>query len=143
MKSELAADIISKLNRAGILAVPGKTADITIDQEFLNAGWLSGKKKIAYEASVYLAEEEKTVYFWELTKETGSGFSFGGGGEENFQFGKTVYRKMKSVQYGPDGKAFEIDLDLGTIPKSIQESAGKYGWRFKQVLRREKASFPV
>ena len=80
---------------------------------------------------------------WEMTKETGHGLSFGGESGSSFQSGKTLFRKVKSVQYGPDGKAYEYTLDLGAIPKVVKEATKQHGWNFKTVLRRDKASWPA
>lgn len=120
----------------------GKNADITISCEFLDAGWGTGKKKITYEASIFADEASATVFMWELTSEKGSGFSFGFSGESSFQSGTTLQRKVKSVQYGLDGKAYEVNLNLGAISKTVKEAAKAQGWKFKTVLKRDKASYP-
>ncbi|MEN6316516.1 MAG: hypothetical protein ABFD25_19960 [Clostridiaceae bacterium] len=134
-------EIISKLSQLGVGCVTGQGADISITCEFLDAGWGAGDKKISYEASAIFDESSQTVFMWEMTKESGAGFSFGGSGESSFQSGTTLFRKVKSVQYGPDGKAYEYNLDLGAIPKAFKEVARQYGWKFKTVLKRDKASY--
>lgn len=80
---------------------------------------------------------------WEKTLETGSGFSGGYDGGSSFQSGTTLYRKVKSIQYGPDGRAYEYNLDLGAIPKAVKEAAKQYGWKFKSVLAKAKAAYPA
>jgi hypothetical protein len=52
-------------------------------------------------------------------------------------------RKVKSVQYGPDGKAYEYTLDLGAVSKLVKDIAKRHGWKFKTVLSRSKASYPA
>ena len=141
-KQEMISDVMEKLSSIGIIAVEGVTADIAVNQEFVDAGWSTGKKKIEYQASALFLEKDNTVYLWELTKETGSGISFGFDGDSETQFGKTLFRKMKSVQYGPEGKAYEFDLDLGAIPKIFKDIAKLNGWKFKQALKKQKASYP-
>ncbi len=135
-------EIATKLASLGISCQYGAGADIVIQADFLDASWGTGQKKIEYSASTFLDETEKTMYYWEFTKETGAGISFGGFGESSFQTGKTLFRKVKSVGYGPDGKAFEYSLDIGSIVKSFKETAKQYGWKFKVVLNRQKASYP-
>ena len=81
------------------------------------------------------------MYFWEYTKESGSGISFGSDYDMSFQSGATVYRKVKSVGYGIDGKAYEYTFDLGAITKAFKETVKKHGWKFKVVLKREKAAY--
>lgn len=142
-KEIVISSVNSRLISLGIGFTLGNGTDISINQEFLAAGWSAGNKKITYQASAYFNENEKTVYLWELTKEVGSGFSFGSSSESSFQSGKTLFRKVKAVQYGVDGKAYELDLDLGAIPKVFKEVAAQYGWRFKQVLKKEKACYPM
>ncbi len=141
-KQTLLLTVLSGFKQLGLPYDTGKNADITMTCEFLNAGWSTGKKKITYEASIFADETSGTVYMWELTTEKGSGFSFGGKSESSFQSGTTLYRKVKSVQYGLDGKAYEISLDLGSIPKTVKEAAKAQGWKFKIVLKKGKASYP-
>ena len=111
--------------------------------EFLDAKWSTGSKKINYEASIFADEQERIVYMFEKTTEIGQGLSFGLSGGSSFQSGSTLYRKVKSIQYGPDGKAYEYSLDLGAISKAVKEAAKRGGWKFKTVLNRKKASYPV
>lgn len=134
--------ITSELDRLGIPYQTGGGADLTIFKEFLDAGWSTGNKKVTYEASVFVDESSGTVFMWELTKEKGSGFSFGSSGESYSQSGTTLYRKVKSTQYAPDGKAYEYTLDLGAISKAVKSAAKDLGWKFKTVVSRGKASYP-
>lgn len=142
MKQQILSEISSKLSALGIPVQNGNGADITISTEFLDASWSTGRKKINYEASVFIDEASQTVFMWEKTTETGHGLSFGGGSGTSFQSGKTLFRKVKSIQYATDGKTYEYTLDLGAIPKNVKETAKQYGWKFKTVLSRNKASYP-
>ncbi|HBQ65199.1 MAG TPA: hypothetical protein DD727_09870 [Clostridiales bacterium] len=114
--------------------------DFVIQCEFLDARWSTGHKKIHYNASIFFDESQRTVFFWELTRESGSGFSFGVDTQSSFQTGKTLFRKVRSIQSGPDGIAYEINLDLGAIPRLFKDIAKSRGWKFKTVLKREKAA---
>ena len=140
-KQQILQDIALKLGALGIPFETATRADIVIQTEFLDASWGTGSKKIAYQASALLNDRERTLYFYEFTKETSSGISFGSDSETSFQSGKTLFRKIKRVGYGPDGKAFEITLDLGVITQAFQDAARKHGWQFKTVLSREKAAY--
>jgi hypothetical protein len=104
-KRLLISEIIPKLDQMGIVYTMGHGTDIAIECEFLDAGWGTGNKKIQYASRVYFDESANTVTMWELTKEIGSGLSFGGDSETSFQSGATLFRKVKSMRYGPDGKA--------------------------------------
>lgn len=141
-KQRMIDKIATRLSAIGVFFQYSAGADITVQAEFLDAAWGSGNKKIEYQASAFLNEAERTLYFWEFTKETGSGFSFGSDSESSFQSGTTLFRKVKSVGYGPDGKAYEYSLNIGAITKTFKETAKQEGWKFKVVLKREKASYP-
>lgn len=134
--------ITAQLGSLGITSQVGAGSDISVRTTFLDAAWGTGKKQIDYQASAFLNERERTLYFWELTKETGSGIAFTGNNESSFQSGTTLFRKVKGIGYGPDGKAYEYSLDLGAITKSFKEAAKKDGWKFKVVLKKEKAMYP-
>lgn len=141
-KQVLIGAITRQLDSIGVLYKIGSGTDIAVNSELLDAKWGSGQKKIDYQASAYLNEAAKTVLFWEMTKETSSGISFGMNRESSFQSGTTLMRKVKSVGYGPDGKAYEYDFNLGAIPKAFKDAAKANGWKFKVVLKRDKAQYP-
>ena len=143
MSSLIVSAISTALRDLGVPVQLGGGTDVTVRTEFLDAGWGSGNKRIDYEALVFVDEGEQTVFLYEKTSETGSGFSFGGSTESSFQSGTTLFRKVKSVQYGLDGKAYEVSLDLGAIPKAVKETAKQYGFKCKTVLNRGKAMWPA
>ncbi|NCB41495.1 MAG: hypothetical protein EOM59_02635 [Clostridia bacterium] len=140
-KQTVLLQIIQRLNDIGVFPEKQPEADIIIDCEFLDASWGAGKKKIEYNARATIDEAEGVLYFWEFTKDIGSGFSFGSDSEKSFQSGTTLMRKVKSVHYSADGKAYEYNLDLGAITKSFKEVAKANGLKFKVVLKKEKASY--
>jgi hypothetical protein len=141
-KEEMIKQILEKFTQMGVPYQTGMGTDIAISTDFLDAKWGSGKKKISYEASIVAEESSGTFFMWEMTKETASGFSFGSSSESSFQSGTTLFRKVKSIQYGPEGKAYEYTLDLGAIPKAVKETADSHGWKFKTVLNKKKALWP-
>lgn len=104
-KQIIVSTISEKLKQMGINLSTGSGTDITVNTEFLDAGWNTGDKKISYEASIFADEETNTVFMWEMTKEVGHGLSFGGQSGSYSQRGTTLFRKVKSVQYGFEGKA--------------------------------------
>ena len=143
MKQKIISEIDSKLSLLKIPVQKANGADITINTEFLDAGWSTGSKKISYEASVLANEQDHVIYMYEKTTEVGHGLSFGGDSGSSLQSGTTLFRKVKSVQYGLDGKAYEYTLDLGAIPKAVKEIAKQYGWKFKTVLHKNLAIYPA
>ncbi|MDD2376469.1 MAG: hypothetical protein PHD15_04670 [Clostridia bacterium] len=142
MKKDIIEKIVSKLSEYGIECELGGITDIKIDKEFLDAKWSTGEKKIEFHALVYFSEEESTIYYYETTKDIGSGFSFGSDSETSFQSGTTLFRKVKSVGYGIDGKAFEYTIDLGAVPKTFKDIAKENSWKFKTVIMKKKALYP-
>ena len=88
---------------------------------------------------ILLDEADKTVKMYEKTTETSAGVSFGASAETSFQSGSTLFRKVKSVQYGPEGKVFEYNFDLGAIPKAVKTAAQAAGWKFKTVILKKNA----
>jgi len=142
MKQKILSEINSKLSALNLPMQNENGADITINTEFVNAGWSTGSKKISYQASVFANEQDNVIYMYEKTIEIGHGLSFGGDSCSSFQSGITLFRKVKSVQYGFDGKVYEYTLDLGAIPKIVKETAKRYGWKFKTVLNKNKAMYP-
>lgn len=141
MKRDLLMEIENQLSAMGIVATHGDKTDLSIDAELLDASFSTGKKKIRYEAFILLDEADSTVKMFEKTTETSVGVSFGMSGESTFQSGKTLFRKVKSVQYGPEGKVFEYNFDIGAIPKAVKAAAQAQGWSFKTVIIKKNAMY--
>jgi len=139
MKQDLLLEIESQLTAIGVKPVRSDKTDLSVDEELLDASFSTGKKKLHYEAMILLDEADKTVKMYEKTTETSAGVSFGMSGESSFQSGSTLFRKVKSVQYGPEGKVFEYNFDLGAIPKSVKTAAQAAGWKFKTVILKKNA----
>ncbi len=142
VKQDIIAQAVARLAALGVPAVCGQGADISVAATFIDAAWRGGRKKITFEASVALDEARGAVFMWQKTSESSAGFSFGFSGESYRQQGAKLYRKVKAVQYGPDGKAYEYELDLGAITRAVEEAATGHGWRFEVVMERARASYP-
>ena len=140
-KQQMMTEIAQAFTKLGVAFTQGNESDLEIHTEFVNAGWSTGTKKFKYDALILLDEGEKTAYLWQKTTESGAGLSFGGGFESSTQSGATVFRKVKIVQYGPEGKVVELTVNLGEIPKIVKKTAKSNGWKFRTVLRQEKAKF--
>ena len=141
MKQDLLQEIETQLSSLGIHAEKGGKTDLSIDAELLDASFSTGKKKIKYEAMILLDETEKAVRMYEKTTEISAGVSFGMSGETSFQSGSTLMRKVKSVQYSPEGKVFEYNFDLGAISKAVKGAAQEHGWSFKTVILKKNAMY--
>lgn len=141
MKKDLLLEMETQLATMGITAAKGDKTDLAIDVELLDASFSTGKKKLHYEAMILLDEPDKAVRMYEKTTEISAGVSFGMNAETSFQSGSTLMRKVKSVQYGPEGKVFEYNFDLGAINKAVKAAAQAHGWLFKTVIIKKKAMY--
>jgi hypothetical protein len=139
MKQQILTQIETRLAQIGVSAKPDEKTDLTIDAELLDAKFSTGKKKIRYESMILADEANKTVRMFEKTTELSAGVSFGMSAESTTQTGKTLFRKVKSVQYGPEGKVYEYEFDIGAIAKTVKEIAKENGWKFKTVVFKKKA----
>ena len=142
MKDNILSQIVSSLEKSGVRAKVSDITDLSIDMEFLDAKWSTGEKKISYEASILINESDSTIYMYEKTAESGSGFGFGMNNDSTVQSGTTLFRKVKAVTYGPEGEVINIELDLGLIPKTVKEIAKENGFKFKTVIFKKKAQYP-
>lgn len=140
-KEALVAEAVEALKKIGVNCTLWGETDVRIHCEFLDATWGSGNKQILYDAAVLYDETKQEIMMWELTKESGGGFSFGSSSESSFQTGKTLFRKVKSVQYGVDGQAYEINLDIGAIAKVFKDISKQHHWKFHTVLNKNKALY--
>jgi len=141
MKEQILSQITSELAAIGLEAKPDEKTDLVVEAELLDAKFSTGKKKIRYECAILADETERTVKMFEKTTEINVGVSFGISGESSTQSGKTLFRKVKSVQYGPEGKVYEYSFDLGSIPKTVKQIAKQNDWKFKTVIIRKKAMY--
>jgi hypothetical protein len=141
MKEQILSQITSELAAIGLQARPDEKTDLVIETELLDAKFSTGKKKMSYECAIFADETERTVKMFEKTTEINVGVSFGMSGGMSTQSGKTLFRKVKSVQYGPEGKVYEYSFDLGAIPKTVKQIAKQNGWKFKTVIFKKKAMY--
>lgn len=139
----LLAAILETLGQyPGYDAKYGTDTDILIDNKVADASWGVGKKKIEYSAMLKAVEAEKTVYFWEMLKEVGSGMNFGGFESESYTtIGKKRSGKTKQVILGPGGVEVDAEWDYGATRKLIEGIAAARGWRVKVVLRKGSAKW--
>jgi hypothetical protein len=141
-KDTMKTAIAEQLIQIGMTPIMDGKADITVDAELMDAKWATGQKKIDYHCAAFFDEESQTLNYWESSLETGAGLPFGASSETSIQSGTTLMRKVTSIQYGPDGKAYEYNFDLGQIPRIFKQAAKENNWKFKMVLKKEKAMFP-
>jgi hypothetical protein len=140
-KSGIIAKIASLYGEIGIGFQLGGSADITVDQELLDVKLLTQKMKLHFENSILVSEKDRTVYYFEKTRDIRAGMGFGFSGESSFQSGSTLFRKVKSVGIGPDGRTYAYEFDIGRLSKIVKETAKEAGYKMKVVLNKKKASY--
>ena len=140
-KEHMIEEIVDNLATIGIFPALRTDTDIKIEKEFLDAKFSTGEKKISYTGLALFDETKKTLYYYEKTIDLGKGFSFGMTSESYSQSGTTLLRKVKSVGYAPDGRAYDYEINFGQIVNVFKDSAKKNGWKFKIVLNSKKAKY--
>jgi len=120
----------------------GTDTDIVIDNQVADAAWTGGKKKIEYSAIMKAVEADRTLYFWEMLKESGSGLSFGGFESETYStVGAKRSGTTKQVVLGPDGVAVNAEWDYAATRQIVEWVAATHGWQVKTVLRKDAAQW--
>jgi hypothetical protein len=103
------------------------------------------KKKLQYLAKLRIDDEGKEITFTEMLKESGSGFSAGGGLDDGattgFGFKKEVYKSglggregMIEEQSRLFGKDYSYRFDFQEIRKTIEALAQSSGYSFKYQI---------
>lgn len=134
MKEKIIQTIKEELSVFGLDFVDNNDADLIFEKIFVSKTWLGGSKSIEYKLYIGIHMNDQAIYFQERVSEKGKGFSFGSNLSTESQMNTTVYRTLKANMIGLDGKAYEIDVNLGDIIKSLKQVAYKYNFKFKEVL---------
>jgi len=103
------------------------------------------KKKLQYIAHLRIDDEVKEIKFTEMLKESGSGFSTGGGLDDGistgFGFKKEVYKTGTGGREGTIeeqsrlfGKDYSYKFEFKGIRKKIEELAQSSGYTFKYQI---------
>lgn len=142
-REALLADIMSTFSQhAGYIARYGTDTDITLESKVAEASWGTGKKKVEYSARMRADEASRTLYFFEVLKERGSGLNFGGFTAETYTIkGAKRSGSVKETIIGPNGIAMDYDWDYGRTREVIESICTRHGWRLKVVLRPKSASY--
>jgi hypothetical protein len=116
-------------------------SDLELKAVISEASWGIGKKRVEYQSCLLAKEDERTVVYWEMVKEVGSGLGalFGFKVETYRSDGKTISGRLREVGYGPGGKAIDYRWDYAQTRKTIEEIVKANGWQFKTTLRRGQA----
>lgn len=140
-RDALLADIRAALaERTGYEVISGQKSDLEIRSAVAAANWGTGKKKVDFEAVLTVSDADRTVYYWEILKERGSGLSFGAVETESYTISgwKRSGTKSETVA-GPGGVALDYDWDYGRTRGLIEQACARHGYALKVVLRKSKA----
>ena len=141
MKQQILSQIEAKLNAIGISVKPDAKTDLLVEAELIDVSYGVESLSIRYEAAIRADERERAVRMYEKVTEKRAGCGCGLHAETTLQIGRTPLRKVTSLQYGPDGKAYEYTFDLGAIAKTVKYAADQNGWKFKTVILKKKAMY--
>ncbi|MCX8007224.1 MAG: hypothetical protein N3B11_03805 [Coriobacteriia bacterium] len=140
-RDALVADIRAALvERTGYEVVSGARSDLEVRSAVASANWGTGTKTVDFEAVLTVSDPERTVFYWEVLKERGSGLSFGAVESESYTISgwKRSGTKTEAVA-GPQGIALDYSWDYGKTRSLIEQACARHGYTFKPVLRRAKA----
>ncbi len=128
------------LAKTGYTVSRGANTDLVIGSELANANWVTGKKKVEYSAIMKADDADRTVYWWELLKESGAGLSFGGMQSESYStFGAKRSGTTREIVVGPTGVAVDYSWDYAATRRLAEEIAARHGFALKVVMRKKSA----
>jgi hypothetical protein len=120
----------------------GTDTDIVVTNEVANANWGTGQKKVEFSAMMKAVEAERTVYYWEMLKESSSGLNFGGfDAEMSTTSGTKRWGTTKETVIGPDGVAMEYEWDYAATRRIVEDVAARHSWQVKVVLQKNSAQW--
>jgi len=140
-EKDLIVQAILNFNEAGPFKIArGSETDLEISNEVTNSSWYSGKKTVSYAARILFNEKEKTAYYWEMLKETSSGFSMGV--QKKKIKGIEVFQQSRERGYAPGGElVYDYQFDYGSLRDAVKQLLLSYGWKLKTVIMKGKASY--
>jgi hypothetical protein len=137
------ADILAVLGQyPGYSANYGNDTDIVIGNQVADANWGTGGKKVTFTAQLKAVEPERTIYYWEMLKESGGGLSFGGfDAEMSTTSGMKRWGTKKETVIGPNGVAMDYSWDYAATRQLVEDVATRHGWKLKAVLQKKSAAW--
>jgi hypothetical protein len=132
MKQLLMDDICFKLRE---LQIPYSIKDNTyiyVNTEFYDVGYGTRPKMVLYDLTVFLDEPNRSVFMYVKTAE--KFISAEGAAGEYTNQSSPLFRTVKNVCSGADGKVSVVSVDLGQVPNTVKDTAFRYGWKFRTAL---------
>lgn len=134
------AEIANALRELGgyTLTTP-PDSDLAIASELADARWLTGTKKVTFEALLKAEPSESRIYYWEMLKESGAGTGLGWQTESWSVSGTRRSGSTKGGVFGTAGAA-DHDWDYARTRSLVEEICARHGWTVKTVLRKKSAT---
>lgn len=123
--------------------VSEKKGTIIVDALIAERKVFLTKKKLIYTFKVKIDNEAKTVKFTEMLKESGLGFSAGGGDFDTpgFGFKKETYNTTSGAREGTIeessklfGKDYKYNFDYSKVRKEVEAVAKEKGYTFEYFV---------
>jgi hypothetical protein len=126
---------------------PQKDGTLTLDATLAERKAFLSKKKLTYKCRVRVDESARSVRFWEMLVEKGSGLSSGATGLDGdmspgIGFKKETYKSGGKEREGTIeeasrlfGKDYHYSWDYAALRAALRAAAEAEGYRFEVVLR--------
>lgn len=142
-KQSMIDEIKTRLALMDVQVNEGGETDFAINQQLVLEGFGGRRGEIQLSVNAYLDEQNRVLYYYEKIVDKQKGFGFTGNSESSFQSGKSVKRKVILETLQSDGTRKTIRFNTGDISQVFKDAAKHYGWKYKMVLRRDKAMYPI
>jgi hypothetical protein len=120
----------------------GTDTDMVIGNQIADANWGTGAKRVEFSAIMKAVEGERTIYYWEMIKESGGGLNFGGfDAEMSTTVGMKSWGTKKETVIGPGGTELDYNWDYAATRRIVEDVAARHGWQVKVVLKKNSAQW--
>jgi hypothetical protein len=137
MKQHIIDDICQKLDELQIPFSLKNDSTIYVSTDFYEIGYGADFKKISYELTVFLDEQNRSVSMYVKTVDQCL-VAANGETREVPAPSTTMFRKVKRYVHDGDGQGSVVTTDLGEVPNTVKNTAFKYGWKFSTALNLNK-----
>lgn len=117
-----------------------KDGTLTLDFVAAERKTTLSSRKVSYHCRLFIDEADKTVMFFEILREKGSGIS--GDPDTGWGFKKEKYRTTGTERSGSIiessqwlGKGFNLSFDYGAVRDAVRREAESRGYAFTTTLR--------
>lgn len=142
-KQSMLDEIKTRLSLLDVQVKEGGETDFSINHQLIIEGFGGKRGEIQLSVNAFLDEQNKVLYYYEKIVDKQKGFGFSGNADSSFQSGKSIKRKVIIETIQSDGTKKTISFNTGDVSQIFKDAAKQHGWKYKTVLRRGKAIYPV